>query len=140
MAETAVTIESQGTIFAINTGTTLVPIWTTIGGIKDFSGFGGSASVIDTTTLASEAKEKRMGLQDWGQFSINFNHDDTDDGQAALIEAKSTRELQGLKLTLSDDTTYSFSGYVTSKPINGGVDTVVTGSATIEISGDVTTA
>lgn len=133
-------IETQGAVFAINTGTSQTPIWTPIGGFKDFNGFGGSAAVIDATDLSSTAKEKLMGLQDWGQFSINFNHDDSDAGQDALAAAKASRALKEFQLTLSDDTEYSFSGFVTTKGLSGGVDALIGGAATIEISGDVTTA
>lgn len=130
-------IETQGTTFEIQTADTPSIVWTAIGGFKDFNGFGGSAAVIDTTDLSSTAKEKLMGLQDWGQFQINFNHDDGDAGQTALVTAKASRALKHFKLTLSDGTEYTFSGFVTSKSISGGVDAVVAGSATIEISGDV---
>lgn len=133
-------IETQGTTFAINTGTTATPVWTEIAGFKDFNGFGGSAAVIDATDLGSTAKEKLMGLQDFGQFSINFNLVPDDAGQLALEAAKAARALKEFELTLSDGTVYSFSGFVTSKPISGGVDALTTGSATIEISGDVEVA
>ena len=63
-------IETQGTVLAIETATS---VFTPIAQITDFSAFSGSASVIDTTNLDSTAKEKLMGLQDFGQFSINFN-------------------------------------------------------------------
>lgn len=130
-------IESQGTTFSIDTSDTSTPTWVAIGGFKDFNGFGGSAAVIDATTLSSTAKEKLMGLQDFGQFSINFNHDDADAGQVALVAARATRAKTKFKLTLSDTTTYTFSGFVTTKSLSGAVDSLNGGSATIEISGGV---
>lgn len=131
-------IETQGTTFAIQTADGPPAVFTNINGFKDFNGFGGSAAVIDATDLSSTAKEKLMGLQDFGQFQINFNNDDADAGQIALQDAKASRSLKNFKLTLSDGTIYSFSGFVTSKSLSGGVDGLNAGSATIEISGDVT--
>lgn len=130
-------IETQGTVLAIETAT---GVFTPIARINDFSAFSGSASVIDTTSLDSTAKEKLMGLQDFGQVSINFNVIPDDAGQVALEAAKASRTLKNFKLTLNDadDTTYAFSGYVLSKTLNGAVDQKLTGSATIEISGAVT--
>lgn len=129
-------VETQGTVLAIETAT---GTFTPIAKITDFSAFSGSASVIDTTNLDSTAKEKLMGLQDFGQVSINFFVIPDDAGQVALEAAKSARTLKNFKLTLNDtaNTTYAFSGYVLSKSASGAVDQAVTGSATIEISGTV---
>jgi len=130
-------VETQGTVLSIETAT---GVFTPVAKITDFSAFSGSASVIDTTNLDSTAKEKLMGLQDFGQVSINFLVIPNDAGQVALESAKASRALKNFKLQLNDtdNTTYAFSGFVISKPLNGGVDAAVTGSATIEISGDVT--
>jgi hypothetical protein len=130
-------VETQGTVLSIETAT---GVFTPVAKITDFSAFSGSASVIDTTNLDSTAKEKLMGLQDFGQVSINFLVIPNDAGQVALEAAKASRALKNFKLQLNDtdNTTYAFSGFVISKPLNGGVDAAVTGSATIEISGDVT--
>ncbi|MEV4934924.1 phage tail tube protein [Sphingobium sp. LSP13-1-1.1] len=130
-------VETQGTVLSIETAT---GVFTPVAKITDFSAFSGSASVIDTTNLDSTAKEKLMGLQDFGQVSINFLVIPNDAGQVALEAAKASRSLKNFKLQLNDtdNTTYAFSGFVISKPLNGGVDAAVTGSATIEISGDVT--
>lgn len=128
-------IETQGTVLSIKTGAST---FTPIAQITDFSAFGGSASVIDTTNLDSTAKEKLMGLQDFGQVSINFNVIPSDAGQVAVEAAKASRALTDFKLVLSDNTTYTFSAFVLSKSLSGGVEAAVTGSATLEISGDVT--
>ena len=130
-------IETQGTVLAIETTT---GVFTPIAKITDFSAFSGSASVIDGTSLDSTAKEKLMGLQDFGQVSFNFNVIPDDAGQVALEAAKAARSLKNFKLTLNDtdDPTYAVSGYVLSKSLSGAVDQKVSGSATIEISGAVT--
>lgn len=128
--------QAQGISLSIKVGSAYVHI----AEIKDFSAFGGSAAVIDITNLDSQAKEKLMGLQDFGQVTFNFNHIASDAGQVALETAKASRLKQDFNLTLTDTpaTTYSFSAFVLSKGISGGVEQAVSGSCTVEITGEVT--
>ena len=128
-------IETQGTVLSIKTGPTT---FTPIAQITDFSAFSGSASVIDTTNLDSTAKEKLMGLQDFGKVSLSFNLIPSDAGQVALEAAKASRALTEFKLVLSEGTSYSFSGFVLNKSLTGAVYDKMSSSATIEISGNVT--
>jgi hypothetical protein len=131
-------IETQGTTLGISaTGTSPIS-YTNITEIVSFSGFEGSAQVIDTTHLGSSAKEKLMGLQDWGKFTIETSYLAGDSGQDLLRTAKGNRALHYFKLTLSDSSYMTFSGFVLSAPIKGGVDAKVDGSFEIEISGNVT--
>ena len=134
----AVALESQGTNFYV-WNTVLSPdAWDPIC-ITDFNGPGGSASVIDVTTLCSTRKEKLMGLPDEGQFSINGNYLPDDTGQGFLKTLRAGRTLGSFRVSLSDSpiTHITFSGYVLSFQIAAGVDAKLTFSATIEISGEV---
>ena len=111
-----------------------------VGEITNFDGPGGSASVIDVTTLQSLAKEKRMGLQDEGQFTFQMNLDPSDVQQAGLRTDRANRTLRNFRLRLTDvsNTTLLFSAFVLEFKINGAVDQVVKASVTLEISGAVT--
>ncbi len=109
-----------------------------VGEVVDFSGPGGSASVIDATHLGSTAKEKLMGLPDEGQFTFNLNLDPQDEGQGDLRDARIARSKNTYLLTLSDGTTLSFDGFCLEFSIAGGVDALVSASCTIEITGPVT--
>lgn len=111
-----------------------------IGEITKFDGPGGSASVIDVTTLQSTAKEKRMGLMDEGQYTFTMNLDPTDVQQAGLRSDRANRTLRNFQLVLTDisNTTLAFSAFVLEFKISGAVDQVVTASVTLEISGPVT--
>jgi hypothetical protein len=133
-------IETQGTVLAINTGTTASPIWTAIREVVSFSGFDGSAAEIDVTSLESTAKEIRMGLQDFGSFTVECNYLPADTGQSAARAAKASRALKMFRLTFSNSSTASFSAFVMSSGINGGVDAKVDTSFTLRISGSVTFA
>jgi len=131
-------IETQGFTLGISATGTSPITYTNVGEIVSFQGFGGAASEIDTTHLQSTAKEFLMGLQDFGTFDIETNYLPADTGQDLMRTAKGNRDLHYLKATFSDASYATFTGYVLSAPISGGVDAKVDGSFSIRISGDVT--
>lgn len=114
-----------------------------IGEVQSFSGIGGgSASVIDVTHLKSTAKEKRVGLADEGQISLEMNYVPTDAGQLLVKSARTSQGEADIKIELADGstsgTTFEFKAYVLSFGKSGGVDDIIKASATLEISGAVT--
>jgi predicted secreted protein len=135
MSSTAQT--AQGTTIAIDTGTG-TPTWTPIVNVSDISGFDGKASEIDTTDLSSTAKERRLGLQDWGNVTLALNINLKDASHSALLAAKKAGTQKSFKVTLSDATTIAFSAFVATFPISAKVDGVYTGSVSLTITGDIT--
>jgi len=138
-------IESQGTVVAIGQGDAVsvaagADVFDNIGEVKTWNGPSGSASVIDVSHLTSTRREKRMGLADEGQFSITFSRIFGDTGQDSARTARGDRELRNFKVTYSDGTIGSFTGFVLEFQTSGGVDGVVEGTANIEISGAYTEA
>lgn len=137
MSSTA--INAQDTTISINTGTNASPTWTEIGNVASFSGLDGEASEIDVTNLKSTAKEFRLGLKDFGAFSMEIHIDYDDAGQDGLRSAGSA--VKEFKVLLSDATELTFDGLVkNADSINGAVDGVLTGSVSIRITGDVAVA
>ena len=135
------TLESQGVKLQVGDGQTPTETFNDVGQVVDISGLrGGQATVIDVTNLASTRREKRMGLPDEGQLSLTVQYDPADTQQTRLETLRETRALGNFKVLLTDSgpTTFSFSGYVLSFPIDTAVDQVVQGSVTIEITGEVT--
>lgn len=138
MASTA--ISAQGSTLEIDTTTAGTPD-TEIANIKSFSGFDGEASEIDVTNLSSTAKEFRVGLQDFGSFSFEWDVDFDDAGQNAVRAAQASGAVKTFVLTLPDSSTATFTGLVkNATSLSGGVDQVVTGSVNIKITGAVTFA
>lgn len=138
MSSTA--ISAQGTTVQIDTTTAGSPD-TEIANVFSFSGLDGEASEIDVTNLGSTAKEFRLGLKDYGSFSMEYHPDYSDAGQTALRAAGVSAALKTFLITLPDTTTLTFEGYVkNADSVSGGVDGVLTGSASIKITGDVTVA
>lgn len=133
----SIAIPAQGSTFKVNstgqTGGTMVQVL----GIKSFTGLDGSATEIDTTELTDDAKTKLLGLQDWGSFSMDANINFSDPGQAALLALKTARTKTSFLLTLPNGTTVAFDGFVKSLPLAGGVDTVLTGTIALTITGDI---
>lgn len=133
-------IEAQGVLIQRGSGTGSPETFTTIPELKSFSGPGGSTSVIDVTDLQSTGKEKRVGLHDEGQLSLEINYIPDDTTHAALRADRANRTLRNFRVIFTDgsDTQFDFAAYVTGFSISGGVDGVVTASVTLEISGSIT--
>jgi len=134
-------IKGQDTTISISTdgGTSYSPI----AEVSSFSGIGGgSASVIDATHLKSAAKEKKVGLPDEGQVSLEMNYIPADVGQIALKTSRASQAEIDIKIELNDGstsgTTWEFKAYVLSFGKGGGIDDVIKASANLEISGAVT--
>jgi len=138
MASNAINV--KGTVIAIGTTASVMAsdTYTTIGETLSFDGPGGSASVIDVTHLASTAREKRKGLKDSGQFTVQVNRVFGDAGQQALISAQDDDEPYNFKVTYADGTIHYFKALVMEfRSSGGGVDEVLRGQVTLEITGDV---
>lgn len=130
-------IVTQGFLLQIGNGAT-PEVFIEVEEITSFNGFDGEANQIDVTHLRSTAKERIMGLQDWGSFNIETNWIGEDaDGQSLMRAHRANQEKANFKLTLSDGTIATFEGYVTSAPMSGGVDAKVDGGFNISITGDV---
>lgn len=134
-------IHTEGTTLAM--GNAASPeVFTAIGEVRSITGPGGSASVIDVTNLSSVAKEKMMGLADEGQVTFEIYYIPTDTQHAALRAARAARTLVNFELSYADSppTVDSFSAYITSMSINNQLDSAVTASITLEVTGAVTTS
>lgn len=129
-------IESQGTTIQYSDGGS-PSSFSSIGNIVSFTGPGGSASVIDVSNLDSTFREKRMGLPDEGQFTLEVNLDPDNTSHLALKNARRDRTRLEFRINLTDSTStkIGFFGYVLNFTISGGVDQVDKASITIEIDG-----
>lgn len=130
-------VDSTGFTTYTSGGTATPVTYTTISEVKSFNGFDGQASEIDATTLASTAKEFRLGLVDEGGFSFEMNQVNADAGQAALRASKNAGTIKSYKLTLPNGEVATFTAFAKSLPSAGGVDSVLTSSVALRISGPV---
>lgn len=134
-----VNIDTSGFVAVGTTGSATPQTFSKVGGVTDFTPDGGTASVIDITELDSDAKEKRQGLQDFGNYSLSYHADDTDAGQLALIAARASQSTVVFKTVYPGSfKVRAFFGFVQkiSEPV-AGVDKTLNGSATIVVSGAI---
>lgn len=114
-----------------------------VGEVKSFSGPSGSANIIDDSHLGSTSKEKRMGLPDEGQITLEVLLNTTDPAQIKLRTDRAARTKKSFIIKLSDstvagsETRVKGKGYCTGFAISGAVDDAVKASVTIEITGGV---
>lgn len=131
-------VDSTG-FSAYTSGGTATPVaWTQIANIKDFSGQDGSGAIIDVSNLQSTGKEKLIGLLDEGQFSLNLDLDPADNGQNALLSARTSQAKKQFRLTLPSANTFTFNAFVKKASAAGGVDASLKRAVDLEITGSGT--
>jgi predicted secreted protein len=135
---TSTALSAQGTKIELDTGTSGTPSFTDVTNVSDISGFDGKAAEIDVTTLESTAKERRLGLQDWGTVTLATQINLKEASHAALLAAKKDGTERSFKVTLSDGSMLAFNAFVTTFPIGAKVDSVYTGNIALSITGDIT--
>ena len=112
----------------------------TIASITSYQGPSGSRTVIDATTLASTAKEKAVGLPDYGQVTFDFKFQASDTILVDVWDNFVAGTSRTFQMAFSDSpaTTFSFSAFVLNFSLSTAVDDLVRGSVTLEINGAVT--
>lgn len=136
--QTSTALSAQGTGIQIDTGTTGTPNLVDIVNVSDISGFDGKATQIDVTNLKSRAKERRIGLQDWGSVTLATDINLKEPSHAALLAAKQSGVAKSFTVTLSDTSSIEFTAFVSAFPISAKVDAVYQGNITLDITGDIT--
>ena len=131
-------IDAQGTVITVADSLNAAK---TIGQVQSIGTFApGSRTERDRTTLASTAKEWGYGLKDNGVFTITTFYDPTDVGQAELLlqEAATEAPTREWTVTFSNGEVHTFNGLLTESPIEVGVDTDLTRTWSVRITGAIT--
>jgi hypothetical protein len=136
----AIDLDSTALTITDNTDTaTMTPqTYTEICSITDWDLPGDTHNMIDYTALGSTRAEEKPGIPRGGAvtFSVNWTSDDT--GLLAAETARAAKTLKTFKLTYSDDSVHTFTGYVIGINDSGGGDDKVNGSITIHRVGALT--
>ena len=133
----ATPILCQATVVSVGDGAASIAV---IGGIIGMSGIGsGTAGEIDTTTLASVAKEFVQGLKDNGSMTFELIRDEDDVGQVELREMLAAQATREFIITIPTSTlnVFTFDGFVTSLTTDINADDVVRGQCTVKITGAI---
>lgn len=123
----------------VGTAASFTPItYTNVGNLKTVAGFDGEADEIDTTNLASAAKEYLLGITDEGKVTLGLDQKNADTGQAAMRAARAASSLQNFRMQFPDGTTATFSAFVKKFSTTLGVNQAVKADVDLRISGPVT--
>ena len=125
-------IDAQGTVFTFNDGT----VGQIVGGVQSFS-IDSTADERETTTLASTAKEFKLGLQDNGTLQLNVLYDRSDVGQAAMITARASNLVREVVMTLSGGEIATFDTLVKALPIDGSADDDLKSTIDLRVTGAI---
>ena len=137
-ANTFALLDFDSTGLTYTSGGTATPVtYTKVNGVLSFSGLDGAASDLDVTDLDSTSMEYINGLIDEGKFSFEAKRIVADNGQIAMIAARASGAVTGLKLTLPDAAVASFNVLVKTVPVTGAVNAVLKGTFDCKITGPV---
>lgn len=96
---------------------------------------GGSADEIDTTVLASTAKEFRLGLQDAGTMSVAGHWVQGDAAQAVIKAAASDKKTRLIRVTFNDGSTFAGLAFVSQRSWDAQVSGVVSATFNFRLTG-----
>ena len=136
-------VKTQGTKLKVSKLTTLNPKdpdleWADLSvTIKQPQFQGGQSDEIETTTLASEAKEFTTGLADNGTFSMAGNWKADDEAQTVLRTARDDGEPRAFQTVFKDGTASDFLGLVTQFTWDAAPNGTVNGTFNVRITGSV---
>lgn len=110
----------------------------TLGGFKGITNLdGGSAKKIDSTNMASDAKEWDFGLPDGGAPQISVTRDFADPGQQEIKSMSNLQAKRQFVVTYSDSSTQTFTAGVVSFSTDANSDDILMGKITLQVSGVV---
>ena len=136
----AIALDSTDLAITDNTdAATMTPqTYTEICSITDWDLPGDTHNMIDYTALGSTRGEEKPGIPRGSAvtFSVNWTSDDT--GLLAAEVARAAKTLKTFKLTYSDSSVHTFTGYIIGINDSGGGDDKVNGSITIHRVGALT--
>ena len=114
--------------------------YTEIANLQECPELGGTAENVEVTTLADGNKKYIKGIKDFGELAFKFLYDNSGAESnyrivRGLEEAGSVVEW---KVTFPDNTTFAFSGEVTTAIDSAAVNAALTFTATITLNSDIT--
>jgi len=136
----AIALDSTDLTITDNTdAATMTPeTYTEIGNLLDWDNPSDTKNMIDYTTLASTRQEEKPGIPRNVDVTFNINWTSDDTGLLAAEAARVADTLKTFKITYSDDSYDTFTGYVTGINNSGAVDDKTSGSITIRRTGTKT--
>jgi hypothetical protein len=112
--------------------------YTLVGEATNLASFGAESSLISHSPIADRVVKKLKGSKNNGSMEISYALDLSDQGQVMLKAAAESDNAYSIRIVLQNGTKVYFRGLVMSaKREVGGVDSITSGSSTIEITSNI---
>lgn len=101
---------------------------------------GGTAENVEVTTLADGNKKYIKGIKDFGELAFKFLYDNSgaESNYRIVRGLEEAGNIVEWKVTFPDNTTFAFSGEVTTAIDSAAVNAALTFTATITLNSDIT--
>lgn len=108
-------------------------------GLQEVPELGVEPEKVEVTTLDSKNKVYEFGIGDAPDLAYTFLFDNSEDGSyRKLRELETSQEVGEFEHTYPDGTSFTFSGYVSTKISGGGINSALTFTLNIAITTDLT--
>lgn len=111
-----------------------------IANLQECPELGGTAENVEVTTLADGNKKYIKGIKDFGELAFKFLYDNSG-AQSNYRIVRGLEEAGNVvdwKVTFPDNTSFEFSGEVTTAIDSAAVNAALTFTATITLNSDIT--
>ena len=111
-----------------------------IANLQECPELGGTAENVEVTTLADGNKKYIKGIKDFGELAFKFLYDNSgaESNYRIVRGLEEAGNIVEWKLTFPDNTTFAFSGEVTTAIDSAAVNAALTFTATITLNSDIT--
>ena len=114
--------------------------YTEIANLQECPELGGTAENVEVTTLADSNKKYIKGIKDFGELAFKFLYDNSgaESNYRVVRGLEEAGNVVDWKVTFPDDTSFAFSGEVTTAIDSAAVNAALTFTATITLNSDIT--
>ena len=111
-----------------------------IANLQECPELGGTAENVEVTTLADGNKKYIKGIKDFGDLAFKFLYDNSgaESNYRVVRGLEEAGNVVEWKVTFPDNTTFAFSGEVTTAIDSAAVNAALTFTATITLNSDIT--
>ena len=111
-----------------------------IANLQECPELGGTAENVEVTTLADGNKKYIKGIKDFGELAFKFLYDNSgaESNYRVVRGLEEAGNAVEWKVTFPDNTTFAFSGEVTTAIDSAAVNAALTFTATITLNSDIT--
>lgn len=111
-----------------------------IANLQECPELGGTAENVEVTTLADGNKKYIKGIKDFGELAFKFLYDNSgaESNYRVVRGLEEAGNAVEWKVTFPDNTSFAFSGEVTTAIDSAAVNAALTFTATITLNSDIT--